>query len=139
MTDREMRGILIEYLMIKNRHYRIFQEKNIGSSVCDVMLVTDRLCGFEIKSDSDNFERIGRQVEAYERFFDENTIVVGEKYRDTAAKKVPACGVRNLHARAAVAVKALPIYRARRGGILRGVRRKFKGQHHPPEELFARL
>ena len=90
MTDREMRGILIEYLMIKNRHYRIFQEKNIGSSVCDVMLVTDRLCGFEIKSDSDNLERIGRQVEAYERFFDENTIVVGEKYRDTAAKKVPA-------------------------------------------------
>ena len=86
MTDREMRGILIEYLMIKNRHYRIFQEKNIGSSVCDVMLVTDRLCGFEIKSDSDNFERIGRQVEAYERFFDENTIVVGKKYRDTAAK-----------------------------------------------------
>lgn len=88
MTDREMRGILIEYLMIKNRHYRIFQEKNIGSSVCDVMLVTDRLCGFEIKSDSDNLERIGRQVEAYERFFDENTIVVGKKYRDTGRQKL---------------------------------------------------
>ena len=53
MTDKEIRRILIEYLSATNRTYRIFQEKSIGSSICDVMLVTDKLCGFEIKSDSD--------------------------------------------------------------------------------------
>lgn len=89
MTDKEMRRILIEYLTINNKEFRIFQEKSIGSSVCDVMLVTDRLCGFEIKSDSDNFERIGRQVAAYEQFFDENTLVVGGRYLQTAQEKVP--------------------------------------------------
>lgn len=89
MTDKEMRCILIEYLAINNREFRIFQEKNIGSSICDLMLVTDRLCGFEIKSDSDNFERIGRQVAAYEQFFDENTLVVGGRYLHTAQEKVP--------------------------------------------------
>ena len=89
MTDKEMRSILIEYLAINNREFRIFQEKSIGSSICDLMLVTDRLCGFEIKSDSDNFERIERQVAAYEQFFDENTLVVGGKYLHTAQEKVP--------------------------------------------------
>ena len=89
MTDKEMRSILIEYLSIKNRVFRIFQEKSIGSSVCDLMLVTDKLSGFEIKSDSDNFERIDRQIAAYEQFFNENTLVVGAKYAGIAEKKVP--------------------------------------------------
>ena len=89
MTDKEMRSILIEYLTINNKEFRIFQEKSIGSSVCDLMLVTDRLSGFEIKSDSDNFERIEHQVSAYEQFFDENTLVVGGSHLQVAQKKVP--------------------------------------------------
>lgn len=87
MTDKEMRSILIEYLTINNKEFRIFQEKSIGSSVCDLMLVTDRLSGFEIKSDSDNFERIEHQVSAYEQFFDENTLVVGGSHLQVAQKK----------------------------------------------------
>lgn len=89
MTDKEMRSILIEYLAINNKEFRIFQEKSIGSSVCDLMLVTDRLSGFEIKSDSDNFERVERQVAAYEQFFDENTLVVGGSHLRAAQEKVP--------------------------------------------------
>ena len=58
MNDKEIRNILVGYLSATNKNYRIFQEKNIGSSICDVMLVTDKLCGFEIKSDSDNFIRL---------------------------------------------------------------------------------
>lgn len=58
MQDKEIRRILIEYLKIQHKEYRIYQEKSIGSSVCDLMLVTDRLTGFEIKSDSDNYERL---------------------------------------------------------------------------------
>ena len=32
------------------------------------MLVTDKLTGFEIKSDSDNYERLPRQIAAYNHF-----------------------------------------------------------------------
>ena len=65
MQDKDIRKILIEYLKIKHKNYRIYQEKSIGSSVCDVMLVTDKLIGFEIKSDSDNYDRLKQQVEEY--------------------------------------------------------------------------
>ena len=74
MQDKEIRKILIEYLMIKHKDYRIYQEKSIGSSICDLMLVTDELLGFEIKSDSDNYDRLSRQITAYNQFFDKNYI-----------------------------------------------------------------
>lgn len=90
MTDKEIRKILIEYLSATNKTYRIFQEKSIGTSICDIMLVTDKLCGFEIKSDSDNFARIKRQIDAYVAFFDENTLVVGATHVEEAVAKMPA-------------------------------------------------
>ena len=89
MQDKEIRKILIEYLKIKHKEYRIYQEKSIGSSICDLMLVTDKLTGFEIKSDSDNYERLPRQVTAYNQFFDENYIVVGMSHAKSAESKLP--------------------------------------------------
>lgn len=87
MNDKEIRNILVGYLSATNKNYRIFQEKNIGSSICDVMLVTDKLCGFEIKSDSDNFIRLKKQTQAYNEFFDENTLVVGKTHLNEALAK----------------------------------------------------
>lgn len=89
MQDKEIRKILIEYLKIKHKEYRIYQEKSIGSSICDLMLVTDKLTGFEIKSDSDNYERLPRQVTAYNQFFDENYIVVGMSHAKTVDSRLP--------------------------------------------------
>ena len=89
MQDKEIRKILIEYLKIKHKEYRIYQEKSIGSSICDLMLVTDKLTGFEIKSDSDNYERLPRQVTAYNQFFDENYVVVGMSHAKSAESKLP--------------------------------------------------
>ena len=65
MQDPAIRKILVEYLKIKYKEHRIYQEKSIGFSVCDVMLVTDRLIGFEIKSDKDNYARLNSQVKSY--------------------------------------------------------------------------
>ena len=90
MQDKEIRRILIEYLKIKHREYRIYQEKSIGSSICDLMLVTDKLTGFEIKSDSDNYERLPRQICAYNQFFDENYLVVSQTHSRSAESKVPS-------------------------------------------------
>ena len=89
MKDPAIRKILVEYLKIKYKKHRIYQEKHIGSSICDVMLVTDRLIGFEIKSDEDNYTRLGSQIKAYERYFDENYIVVGKSRKNSISSHVP--------------------------------------------------
>ena len=59
--DKEIRKVLIEYLKTVHSKIRIYQEKSIGSSVCDLMTVTDCLTGYEIKSDSDNYKRLDPQ------------------------------------------------------------------------------
>lgn len=89
MNDKEIRKILISYLKLRHRELRIYQEKQIGGSICDLMLVTDCLTGFEIKSDLDNYTRIANQVSYYDRYFDYNYIVVGESHRESVASKVP--------------------------------------------------
>lgn len=90
MNDNDIRKILISYLQAQGKEMRIYQEKSIGSSICDVMVVTDRLTGYEIKSDVDNYSRLSEQVKAYNLFFDENYIVVSRKHQASAVDKVPS-------------------------------------------------
>lgn len=89
MYDKAIRSILISYLQATRKEIRIYQEKSIGSSICDVMAVTDKLTGYEIKSDSDNYTRLESQVSAYDRFFDENYLVVSQKHSQSAPSKIP--------------------------------------------------
>ena len=89
MVDKEIRKILIEYLKGQYDKARIYQEKSIGSSICDLMLVYDELIGFEIKSDGDNYQRLAEQINAYNKFFDKNYIVVGKTHKNSALNKAP--------------------------------------------------
>jgi len=89
MRDKEIRNILIAYLKVKHEEIRIYEEKSIGSAICDVMTATDKLTGYEIKSDGDNYQRLERQVEFYDKFFDENYIVVSQKHILSVENKVP--------------------------------------------------
>lgn len=89
MKDKMIRKILISFLKTQYVEIRIYQEKSIGEAVCDVMAVTDRLIGFEIKSDGDNYQRLERQIRFYDKFFDENYIVVSRKHIASAEMKVP--------------------------------------------------
>lgn len=89
MNDKSIRKILISYLQTINKEIRIYQEKSIGSSICDVMVVTDKLTGYEIKSGCDNYSRLNEQIKAYDKFFDENYIVVSDKHLNSAFQKVP--------------------------------------------------
>lgn len=90
MNDKAIRKILISYLKANNPVIRIYQEKTIGSSVCDLMAVTDCLIGYEIKSDQDNFARLDSQIENYQDFFNKNYIVVGTSHVQSAENRVPA-------------------------------------------------
>lgn len=89
MKDKEIRNILVAYLQATNQEMRIYQEKSIGSSICDVMAVTDQLIGYEIKSDSDNLLRLDNQIKAYNLFFDKNYIVVSERFAFSVRDVVP--------------------------------------------------
>lgn len=89
MNAQEIKNILIAYLKAANREIRIYQEKSIGDAVCDLMTVTDCLTGYEIKSDLDNYQRLGHQIRAYDLFFEQNYIVVGGRHLNSAARRVP--------------------------------------------------
>ena len=89
MNAQEIKNILIAYLKAANREIRIYQEKSIGDAVCDLMTVTDYLTGYKIKSDLDNYQRLGRQIRAYDLFFEQNYIVVGGRHLNSAARRVP--------------------------------------------------
>ena len=89
MNDKAIRDILIAWLQATNHEIRIYQEKSIGASICDVMAVTDKLTGYEIKSDLDNYARLEDQIKAYDRFFDENYLVVSQSHSRSAESKVP--------------------------------------------------
>ena len=89
MNAKSIKEILISYLKATNHEMRIYQEKSIGSSICDLMTVTDKLTGYEIKSDIDNYQRLDSQVKAYDKFFDKNYIVVGHRHIASAPDKVP--------------------------------------------------
>ena len=89
MKDKEIRKILIAYLQAQKNEMRIYQEKSIGSSICDLMVVTDRLTGYEIKSDSDDYKRLAEQARTYTRFFDRNYVVVGRSHAGSVTSKVP--------------------------------------------------
>ena len=47
MKDKAIRNILISYLQAQGKEMRIYQEKSIGASICDVMAVTDQLSGYD--------------------------------------------------------------------------------------------
>ncbi|MBR4859197.1 MAG: sce7726 family protein [Clostridia bacterium] len=89
MNDKSIRKILIAYLQSLNNEIRIYQEKSIGNSICDVMVVSDCLTGYEIKSDLDNYSRLDEQIIQYNKFFDYNYIVVSQKHLHSAESKVP--------------------------------------------------
>lgn len=89
MKDKEIRKILIAYLQTQGQEMRIYQEKSIGTSICDLMVVTDRLTGYEIKSDSDDYARLPQQVKTYNRFFERNYLVVGRRHAESVKSKVP--------------------------------------------------
>ena len=89
MKDKEIRKMLIEYLKTQETEMQIYNEKSISAVICDVLAMTDKLTGYEIKSDSDNYRRLKRQISCYDYYFDANYLVVGKTHRSSAMDKVP--------------------------------------------------
>ncbi|WP_434311744.1 sce7726 family protein [Hominifimenecus sp. rT4P-3] len=90
LKDKEIREPLFEFLDETFGKVRIIEEKTIGRSRADVLMVMENaLVGIEIKSDADTYERLARQVRDYNSFFDYNIVAVGTSHAAHIAEHVP--------------------------------------------------
>ena len=90
LYDKDIREPLFEFLEEKYGKIRIIEEKQMGKSRADIMMVLQKaLVGIEIKSDADPYARLERQIKDYNRFFDYNYVVVGSKHAKHIKEHVP--------------------------------------------------
>lgn len=81
LHDRDIREPLFFFLEERYGRCRILEEKQIGKSRADLLMVTENsITGIEIKSDADSYQRLEGQVRNYDLFCDFNICVVGTRH-----------------------------------------------------------
>ena len=91
LYDCDLREPLFDYLEERFGKARMFEEKIIGKSRADVLMVTERrITGLEIKSDADTYERLRRQIRDYDKYCDENYVVIGRSHAKHVEEHIPA-------------------------------------------------
>ena len=90
LKDKDIREPLFEFLEESYGKTRIIEEKMMGRSRADViMIITDALVGIEIKSDADTYTRLEGQIKDYDKYFDYNIVVVGSSHAMHVEEHVP--------------------------------------------------
>ena len=90
LHDNEIREPLFDFLEETYGRIRIIEEKMMGRSRADVVMVMeDALCGIEIKSDADTYTRLSRQVKDYDIYYDINMVVVGGTHGNHIREHIP--------------------------------------------------
>ena len=88
--DKDIREPLFDFLDETFGKNRILEEKIIGSSRADVVMVTpEAIFGIEIKSDADTYARLKTQVKDYDKYYDMNFVVVGTSHAAHIEEHVP--------------------------------------------------
>ncbi|MBR2571291.1 MAG: sce7726 family protein [Clostridia bacterium] len=91
LYDRDIREPLFDFLEDRFGKIRIIEEKTIGRSRADVLMVTENaLIGVEIKSDADTYARLSRQIADYDLYCDSSIAVVGLRHTEHIWEHVPA-------------------------------------------------
>lgn len=90
LHDKDIREPLFDFLEETYGQVRIIEEKNMGKSRADVVMVTpEALYGIEIKSDADTYARLATQVKDYDKYFDYNLAVVGTSHALHIREHIP--------------------------------------------------
>lgn len=90
LRDKDIREPLFDFLDENYGKIRILEEKTMGSSRADVVMVMpDALYGIEIKSDADTYARLSGQVRDYDKYYDYNFVVVGTSHALHIREHVP--------------------------------------------------
>lgn len=91
LHDKDIREPLFDFLDETYGKIRIIEEKTMGKSRADVVMVTENdLYGIEIKSDADTYTRLSRQVKDYDKYFDYNYVVAGSSHALHIREHVPS-------------------------------------------------
>ncbi len=91
LKDKDIREPLFDFLEDTYGKVRIIEEKTMGRSRADIVMVTEKsLVGIEIKSDADTYVRLASQIKDYDKFFDSNIVVVGSSHGMHINEHVPA-------------------------------------------------
>lgn len=91
LHDKDIREPLFDFLDETYGKIRIIEEKTMGKSRADVVVVTENdLYGIEIKSDADTYTRLSRQVKDYDKYFDYNYVVAGSSHALHIREHVPS-------------------------------------------------
>jgi hypothetical protein len=94
ITEPELRNAVREALGARDgcTGCRVIEEMGIenGAARVDVAVIGRGLEAFELKSDLDSFARMPNQIHAYNRVFDEITIVTGPACAEAAQRFVPS-------------------------------------------------
>lgn len=92
LRDKDIREPLFDFLEETYGKIRILEEKMMGKSRADVVMVApDAIYGIEIKSDADTYARLGRQVKDYNLYYDYNYVVAGASHGLHVEEHVPEC------------------------------------------------
>ncbi|MEZ3487979.1 MAG: sce7726 family protein [Lachnospiraceae bacterium] len=90
LYDKDIREPLFDFLEEYYGKTRILEEKLIGRSRADIMMViSSHVVGIEIKSDADTYARLRRQVKDYNQYFDYNYVVAGTSHAMHIEEHVP--------------------------------------------------
>lgn len=90
LYDKDIRDPLFDFLEERYGKIRIIEEKTMGRSRADALMVTPELMiGIEIKSDADTYARLSRQVKDYDLYFDCNYVVAGSTHAAHVHEHVP--------------------------------------------------
>lgn len=90
LYDKDIREPLFEFIESEYGKIQIIEEKTMGRSRADIMMITENsIVGIEIKSDTDTYVRLVRQVKDYNEFFDYNAVAVGSRHVTHIAEHIP--------------------------------------------------
>ena len=90
LRDKDIREPLFDFLEETYGKVRILEEKRMGKSRADVIMVTPvAIIGIEIKSDADTYARLASQVADYDQYCDSNYIVAGSTHAHHVEEHVP--------------------------------------------------
>ena len=90
LKDKDIREPLFDFLEDTYGKVRIIEEKTMGRSRADLVMVTEKsLVGIEIKSDADTYARLATQVKDYDKYYDCNIAVVGSSHGIHIKEHVP--------------------------------------------------
>lgn len=94
MNDLDIRTVLMSELLYKygNEPETIILEElglKHGRTRIDLVVINDRLHGYEIKSDRDSLKRLPEQINIYSSIMDRVTLVVGYRHAYNAFKILP--------------------------------------------------